>query len=298
MESQNLNLRKAVMSFIALVPLMWGIGCAKKSGGFDAETPATDTTTTTNNPPPVTTRDTDGPRGSAFSAGATAELNGTTMSTLTAYVATHPLNNPTDLKISVKLNEVAYNQWAGDIYISYLDNNQYYTAHFLNTGDTNPSSGTLYPSYNHAFFNNWYSEPTSGKPVFHGFFADSYGAVMLVIDNLDGDQGDGGGSATVSGSIWYKNYPSTQVQANPQGIPCWFITAGPYDCRTFLQAGWNGDGILSPTSALTPDKSKWWTSKSTHPYQEEDPRRGWRKLGTFTGLNKTKAFTYMSSEGS
>lgn len=293
MKSQNLKWRKLLAASLAAGALLGGIGCAKKGDGFSASTPTDSTTSTAdeNNAPGVETRDVDGPRGSAFSAGATAFLSGTDLATLTSYVAIHPLNSPTDLKISVKLKEIATdaNQYAGTVFISYYDNGRYYTAEFTTDDLKNPDSGTLFPGWNHAFYNNWYS--LNGKAVFHGFFQDSYGAVMLVIDDAI-DQGDGAGATLVSGSVWFKNYPSNQAQINPQGIPCWFITAGPYDCRTLLvSGGWQGDGVVSSTSALTPDLSKYWTSRSTHPYHEEDPRRGWRKLGTFSNLNKAKAFS-------
>jgi hypothetical protein len=191
----------------------------------------------------------------------------------------------------VKLKEISTdaNQYAGTVFISYFDNGRYYTAEFTTNDQNNPGSGTQFPGWNHAFYNNWFT--WQGKPVFHGFFADSYGAIMLVIDDMI-DLGDGGGAAQLSGSIWFKNYPNNQAQPNPQSIPCWYITAGPYDCRTLLvPGGWGSDGIIGPVSALTPDQSKYWTSRSSHPYHEEDPRRGWRKLGSFTKLDKAKAFS-------
>lgn len=292
MKSQNQMVRKGIAVTALTAALFLGVGCAKKSDGFssDTNTPGGGN----NNAPPVvnTPRDTDGPRGSGFAAGATAALQMTSLERLTAYVATHPLNAPTDLRISVKLKESAYNQYSGDVYISYQDNGQYYTGHFNTDDGANPSSGTVYPNWNHAFYNNWFM--WQGKPVFHGFFSDSYGAIMLVIDQVI-DQGDGSGSSELAGSIWFKNYPNNQALPNPQNIPCWYITAGPYDCRTLLVSGNGSDGRLDPISALVPTQSLYYTSKSTHPYQPEEPARGWRKLGTFSGLNKAKAFEPMDT---
>lgn len=294
MKSQNLKVGKGIAVTMVTLALFFGVGCAKKSDGFDSSTAETPATPTDSTPvAPTTPRDSDGPRGSDFAAGATAALDNVTIARLTEYVATHPVNDPKDLRISVKLQEVEYNQYAGDVYISYYDNGQYYTGHFTADDERNPSSGTKYPNYHHAFYNNWFTY--GGKPVFHGFYSDSYGAVMLVIDNVI-DQGDGAGSAELSGSIWFKNYPNNQALPNPQSIPCWYITSGPYDCRTFLQAGNDGDGNLNPISALIPTQSQWYTPTSSHPYQPAEPARGWRKLGTFTGLNKTKAFLPMETE--
>ncbi len=290
MKSQNQMVRKGVVLSLLTAALFLGVGCAKKSDGFSSDTT---TNTNTNTTPTVDTpRDTDGPRGADFAAGATATLDNVSLSRLTEYVATHPLNNPTDLRISVKLQEVATNQYGGTVYISYYDNGQYYTGTFSTGEGQNPSSGTVYPNWKHAFYNNWFT--WAGKPAFHGFFADSYGAVMLVIDNVI-DQGDGAGASELSGSIWFKNFPNTQAYPNPQGIPCWYITSGPYDCRTLLvSGGYKTDGKIDPVSALIPTQSLYYTPTSTHPYQEAAPARGWRKLGTFTGLNKAKAFTGMT----
>jgi hypothetical protein len=194
----------------------------------------------------------------------------------------------------VKLQESSYNQYSGDVYISYLDNGQYYTGHFNTDEDSNPGSGTVFPNWGHAFYNNWFT--WQGKPVFHGFFSDSYGAIMLVVDSVI-DQGDGSGASEVAGSIWYKNYPNNQAQPNPQNIPCWYITAGPYDCRTLLvKGGWQDDGMIDPVSALLPTQSLYYTPTSSHPYQPAEPARGWKKLGTFTGLNKAKAFAPMATD--
>lgn len=297
MKSQNQMVGKGFAVIMVTAALFLGVGCAKKSDGFasDTNTDAAPATPTDNAPPAVVVpRDTDGPRGAGFAAGATAALDNVDTARLTEYVATHPLNAPSDVRISVKLQEVATNQYGGDVYISYYDNGQYYTGHFTTGDGKNPSSGTVYPGWNHAFYNNWFT--WNGAPAFHGFFADSYGAVMLVIDKVL-DQNDGLGSGEVSGSIWFRNYPNNQAYPNPQNIPCWYITAGPYDCRTLLvPGGYSTDGRIDPVSALLPTQSKYYTPKSTHPYQPETPARGWKKLGTFTGLNKAKAFEPMVTD--
>jgi hypothetical protein len=295
MKTQSGLLQRGLMVSMLTASLLLSVGCAKKGDGFSAETAEPTPTTTTDRGP--VTPDTDTPRGPEFANGATAAFTVESMAALTAYVGTHPVNNPTDMRISVKLSETATssNMFYGDVMLSYQDNGQYYTGHFRTQNTNNPtgSSGmsapTLYPGVNHAYYNNWLE--WNGKYGFHGFFEDSYGAVLLVVDATV-DQGDGGGATQLSGSIWFKNYANTQFQKNQHGIPCWFMTAAAYDCRTFLVPGGpTGDGNIDSGSALYPTDSQWWTSSSTHPYIPVEPARGWRKLGTFSDLNKAKAFS-------
>jgi len=297
MKTQSELIQKGLLASLLATSLLLSVGCAKKGDGFSA-------TQNPDNTPAVTTpdtpRDTDGPRGPEFANGATAALQVDSIAIMTEYVATHPLNNPQDTRISVKLFEAGgagTNQYAGDVYISYHDNGQYYTGHFNTKDAQNPSgspaqSGTLFPNYRHSYYNNWFTDPGTAtrtpvsRPVFHGFFEDQWGAILIVIDDAL-DLNDGSGATEVSGSIWFKNHANTQFQPNTQGIPCWFITAGPYDCRTFLTPG----GSMVTASALYPPESLSRTTRSSHPYHSEDAARGWKKLGTFSGLNKAKAFS-------
>jgi hypothetical protein len=141
---------------------------------------------------------------------------------------------------------------------------QYYEGNFeTGTGYNQISLNNLDKGKPESEFNQWFM--FNGKRVFHAFFQDSYGAVMLVIDNGI-DLGDGGGLTIVSGSIWYKNFQV--VQAVQSSEKCWFIRSPwPYECRAFVGAG----DVINTTSAVYPDN-------------------GYRKLGTFTGLDKPRAF--------
>jgi hypothetical protein len=141
---------------------------------------------------------------------------------------------------------------------------------------------------NHAAYNKWFSY--NGQTVFHGFYADPYGAVMLVITGGI-DLGDGNGVSQLNGEIWFKNYYSSAVAynyPNPNETPCWFLSLGQYECRTFLTSGNDGYGNVTTTSALTPDQSQYTENKNI--YVPATPARGWQKLGTFTGLNRIQAF--------
>ena len=208
---------------------------------------------------------------------------------LSSYAITHPVNNPTDLKISVKVSQTASgsNMYSGQVFVSYYDNGQYYTGKFYANNTNNIAS--LYKGVNQASYNKWFTQSSTGKQVFHGFFQDQYGAVMLIIDDSL-DQGDGSGATEVSGSLWFKNFANSQAFPNSNNVPCWFITTGPYDCRTFLTSGNNGDGNVDTFSALYPSDSVWYQSIKYNAYAVEEPARGWKKLGTFSGLKKALAF--------
>lgn len=288
MKTQNPRTQKGMaLSFLAALVVL-SVGCAKKSDGGGGSSDPVPTTPSTTGNTGTGGSDTDAARGSGFAAGATTALTVDSAAALTSYVGTHPVNSPKDTRISVKLLDDGSNRYSGDVYISYYDNGQYYTGHFTAQDVQNPSSGTNYPNWKQTAYNNWFSY--SGGTRFHGFFQDSYGAVMLVVDSAL-NQNDGAGAAEVSGSIWFKNYPNSQAMPNNNNIPCWFISMGPYDCRTLLVPGDGEYGIINQTSALYPTQSKFYTTKSTNPYIPEEPARGWRRLGTFSGLNRAKAFT-------
>lgn len=176
------------------------------------------------------------------------------------YVATHPLNAPTNIKINIGLADNGNGRYGGDIRISYTDNGNYEEGLFHSGTSTNQS----FPSYSNndgqaeAEYNTWFL--ISGKKAFTGFFQDNYGAIVLVIDSSV-NQGDGQGNSLVNGSVWYKNFAQSFATQGPMR-KCWFITLGPYDCRA--------PSVINKT-ALTPDG-------------------GYRKLGTFSGLVKAAAF--------
>ncbi len=259
---------------LLLVMALFGVACAKKNQAT-AETPPVVAAVDPTAPgtPTDDSRETDVARGSEWMEGATAPLAHDSLSVFSNYVASHPLNNPTDLRISVKTYDVGSNRYAGKVMISYFDNNQYYTGTFL-TEDAvvarNTSHGHDYSPY--AVYNKWFIR--DGKPVYHGFYSDLYGAVMLIVDQSI-DQGDGAGASEYAGEIWYKNFAIARTE---QGyIPCQFVEVGPYDCRTFL----TGSESLTTTSALYP-------SESTYP--SGGGARGWKRLGRFSGLKASRAF--------
>jgi hypothetical protein len=259
------------------VVIVLGQGCAREQS---AQTPPSETSTTNPTPPTTPSGGTNNPD-PAFAAGAIADLTIDSLAAMNAYVATRPLNDPKEIQISVKLTGSA-GKYTGQVMIGYKDNGAYRTGKFLAQNMTVPAGVSHgHTGKNYGEYNRWFNSGSTA--IFHGFFQDSYGAILLIVDggvNL----GDGGGVSSLSGEIWFKNFYVTPA---PQGmIPCWFIELGPYDCRTFLTDA----ETLNTTSAIYPDQSLFYTSSSTHPAIPSEPARGWRRLGVFSNLQKTKAF--------
>lgn len=252
MKTQILKLSLVLMTVASLL----SIGCAKKKDDPAPEQPVVTAPPAPNDSRGVT-------NGYSYQSGATASFVPDSLAMMTAYVGTHPLNQPSQFLLNVNLTDVGEGKFGGVVQISYFDNGSYYNGYF-ETG-----SGTVQVSYKNrdagkpnAEFNQWFAY--QGKNVFHGFFQDKYGAIMLVVDDSLG-LGDGGLPEEVNGSIWFKNFALTYAQQSLE--KCWFIRIGPYDCRTFLDSNDN----IATTSALYPSN-------------------GYQKLGKFTGLNVKKAF--------
>lgn len=310
MKTQILFTQTALVLIIAV----FGLGCAKKgSSGFSADNGgAGGGTTGLSGGTTGDGRDTDTERGADWLAGSIATLNAD-YNGWTYYAATHPLNAPSDLKISVKLNPMAITQrvsldsdknmatgatesftaYSGKVMISYFDNGQYYTGVFT-VDNTKIASGV---SHGHggqykAGYNRWFTwngprgeSRVSGAPanVFHGFYEDQFGAIMLIIDGTD-SQGDGQ-SSSLNGEVWVKNHAVTRNEGSNLNLPCFFIELAEFDCRTLLTS----KEALTTTSALYPDQSLhagggWYPS-----YNQTSPARGWKLLGRFEGLDRAKA---------
>ncbi len=272
------NKQKTLLT--ALIASVVFLSACAKEASKDAEVVGPTPTTLPGGIPTDEPRDDgDANRGSDWTSGATAPLV-PDAGMLQYYASTHPLNNPQDIRISVKLGDHGNNQFGGQVSVSYYDNSQYYTGRFFALNQT-MASGTSHghTGKNYAVYNKWFS--WNGKQVFHGFFQDRYGGLMLIVDQAL-DQGDGAGASELSGEIWIRNFANSQ--AGQGNIPCWFIENGPYDCRTFLV---NAETV-NTTSALYPSQSLYYDNKNM--YIENAPHRNWRRLGKFSGLNKARAF--------
>lgn len=188
--------------------------------------------------------------------------------TMQAY-AGHPVNNPQSLQININLSNGSGiagsgGNFAGYVTVSYNDNGiQHSDPLYSGVG-----SDTRY--------NLWYTDPGTGKQIFHGFFEDeppSYpetttaGGVILVLDHNDSfNPGDGQPlGQSWSGSLWFRNYNVGTFPKPP--TRCWFISLGPYDCQSWTSGG----TTVNPTLAIYPDS-------------------GYQRLGTFSGLDIRSAF--------
>ena len=208
--------------------------------------------------------------------GSSAQLNVDSLAVLNTYVATHPINAPTNIRVYVETVDIGNGHVSGTVKLSYFDNGgQLYQGVFSSENPNTPVNQVSYHNWytglDNSAFNQWFK--WQGKTVFHGFFQDAYGAVIIVVDGNGNDLGDGNGATTLSGSVWFKNFA---VAPAPQfigglGEQCWFLLQpSPYECGAF-QTGQPGNSPISTTSALTPGN-------------------GYTRLGTFSGLNKARAF--------
>lgn len=185
----------------------------------------------------------------------------TTYADMNAYVAMRPLNSLSDIKVTVDLTKDSRNRYFGEVMISYKDNGVPYYGRFQSGNAENV--GIKYANGNKMYehdYNYWWTD--HGSAVFSGYFQDQWGGVVLVIDRVT-TQGnnDGVGKTVLSGSVWYRNFPTVQSTQSPYR-KCWFISLGPFDCRS---------NSVSSKNAIYPADT-------------------YHKLGTFSGLSKSATF--------
>ena len=220
--------------------------------------------------------------GNFNTGGATVAFAPTSLQTLTDYVATHPLNNPTNLQLNVNLAQSDPGRYGGSISISYVDNGIPYSGIFKAGMGHNQSFSGMYDNNTpEANYNYWFHNTTPGgnnELVFTGVFEDEYGAVTITLtpENTDGGGHDGQPlSTTYKGSIYYKNFTvqsnpfvggnTTDTMAHHSAIrSCWFTHKGPYDCRS---------NVIQSKCGLNPSVDA-----------------GYRLLGSFSGLSTKDAF--------
>lgn len=264
---------------LRLVPILIAVSvmaaCASKNGsGSDATDPAATAPPTNTGTVPDTSTNLGTSSGTDYFAnmsGASVPLTVDSLTVLNTYVGSHPINNPSNIRAYIELYDNGTGRFGGQIKIGYYDNGQLYTGTFTSQNPTGPGYNRIsyknwYVGLADSEFNQWFT--FGNQMVFHGFFQDSYGAIVLVIDGGI-NQGDGGGSTQLSGKIYFKNFriaPAPQYQGG-NGEQCWFLLPpSPYECGSFK----SGERVYT-TSALYPTD-------------------GYTRLGSFTGLDRSKAF--------
>lgn len=155
--------------------------------------------------------------------------------------------------VRVNLNFDKYNStYGGTVTVRYNYQGQTYEGFFTSGNDASTNR-----------YNIWFDY--AGAKVFHGFFEDFRGGVIVVIDNATSLANGVDTQDTVSGSIWFKNFPYSTTP-HPATY-CWFIhTNSTYDCRA-----WKSGDAVNTTAGVYPNT-------------------GYTRLGTFTGMPATKAF--------
>ena len=274
-------MRKLNLILVAVIAAL-AVGCAKDSDNGSSGRTVLPPTDFTPYIPPA------GPGlspGTNWEHGATTDLD-VTISSLAFYTGWTP-NTPTNVRMNLNLqrfepaNGASKPSFGGTVSIGFDDNGFSYEDTFSSLVNENHwyGSGTVSSNRENNKYNVWFVH--QGDDVWHGFFQDQYGAVIVVIDASD-DEGDGQGPSTVDGSIWVMNFPNqyNSLVFTPSPTSCWFVTLGPYDCRTFKVGG-----QVNTESALYPSLENATQGTALEPRSE-----GYRKVGDFQGLNFSDAF--------
>lgn len=241
---------------IAFLALSVGVGCASESGSSgNAAVPAPPgIACPAPCAPPVSPSATPAPT----SGGSTAPLTLTSTSQLARMFYNSNPNNPTN--VTVTLNMASPSE---SVIIRYTDGG---AVHEAALGTTHPYSG-----HSDASYNKWYLDTSTDKQVWKGFFQDTYGAVIIIVDKFL-SQGDGQIGNILGGSVWFQNFNRFYPNFGQQGPlkMCWQIEMGPYDCRTWLV----GNNVV-PASSTYPNNTK-----------GPDQNMYYEKLGDFNGIAK------------
>jgi hypothetical protein len=172
-------------------------------------------------------------------------------------------NTPTNIQISLNLTDSSRSA-----VISYLESTSGQTVEAA-FGTINPTGGAA----GNTEYNGWVNQ--SGTEIWKGFFQDQFGAIVLIVDSIQSQVN--GQPVLAGGSVWFQNFNQAPPNNPVQGPlkMCWEITAGPYDCRTFLLANYQVDMTSSNyplTGNIGPNASM-----------------SYVELGTFAGVNLTTA---------
>lgn len=243
-------------------------------------------------PPPVLTPGSPD-IGTRYSTGGTALLEVDSVSILEKYTQ-RPMNRPYNIILNMNVREVGTPNgtpvYGGSIRIAYNDidvaGKAYQSEGYFSSGE---SLGDLRANplqrNNTEYVNKWvYPDSYPSRSHFQGFFEDSEGGLMIVIDSKD-DQG------LLSGAVYFLNYDFNVCTTRPPyycapkgNLRCWQASLGPYDCREMLTYG-NGAPSYGWTRLGSRIYPGYPDSRSTRP-----DGRQYERLGRFDGLDLKKAF--------
>jgi hypothetical protein len=203
-----------------------------------------------------------------YGSGSTSTFTPVSLATMNKYVATHPLNNPTNFRINVNLTQASQGRYGGKVSISYLDNGINYNGEFNAGLGVNQNVKGLYDNgVLESQYNFWFH--FDNKLVFSGFFEDQYGAITItLVPQNSTTTGSGNDAEPVitgpyKGYVYFKNFQNTFAGHSPYRS-CWFVYTGPYDCRS---------NVISSKGGYFPG-----------------PEAGYELLGTFSDVNINAAF--------
>ena len=237
-------MNKSIVLALTLISLVF-MGCAekkKKSGGEEVAPPAPEYV-------PPGSSESDSPS-AYWGEGATVPLSieGSTefarAEKLSKYTG-RTMYNPQDIQINVNLVRRENGGYGGRVAIGYYDNGVYHEGVFVNGDEASfpNTSEEKAAQYNRFFYHE-------GQEVFHGFFQDFQGGLIVVIDSFDSlEIGDGQPADRASGSIWFKNF-TDDIAAPQSPTHCWFVSIGPYDCRAWK----SGNGVDTYRSVYPDNK--------------------------------------------
>lgn len=247
---------------VILASVIMAFGCAKSASSQSATPTATTTTAVV---PPVIIDPTG--TGTLYSGGSTAEFKPVSLDVMNDYVATHPLNYPSQFKINVNLAQVQNGRYGGSVSISYVDNGQQYNGVFKSGLGTNQSFKGMYDNDRlESDYNYWFK--FNNQLVFSGVFEDQYGAITVTLvptstSTANGNDASPTQNTTYKGYVYYKNFKLTTAPHTPYRS-CWFTYMGPYDCRS---------NVIQTKCGLFPGAEA-----------------GYKLLGTFDAVNTKNAF--------
>ena len=254
-----MNTFKQVTIITAVTMLAFGCSKSSSSSNPNAVTNGTGAVV-----PPVIVDNTNG--NPTFAGGSTSAFIPANLDVMNEYVATHPLNNPSNFKINVNLAQVSGGRYGGSVSIGYSDNGQQYNGVFKSGLGKNQSFKGMYDNDKlESEYNYWFTD--NNKLVFSGVFEDQYGAITITLVPTTTSPSGNDAAPVINknykGYVYFKNFNVTGAPHSPLRA-CWFTYRGAYDCRS---------NVIQTKCGLFPGAEA-----------------GYKLLGTFDAIDTKTAF--------